>query len=184
MWPGTMAINLRNELPCAGPASYWTLLGGALSRKRSWLALITFCATAAMVVALALTVLLASVTVAFAVARTIRSASTSKPIAASKEDLSPGAIEEQPAGTAIDTFSGLVTDDHCGPRHDMGSAKTSAECTLACVRNGAKFSLVDGDKRYTLEGDSQEIEKVSGLRVTVQGSLQGDTITVHSIASQ
>jgi len=154
-----------------------------LSRKRSWFALITFCATAAIVVALALTVLLASVTVAFAVARTVGTASTSQPTTAEAE-LSPTAIEEGAADAVINSFSGLVTDDHCGPRHDMGSGKSSADCARACVRNGARFSLVDGDKNYALDGNSQQLEKVSGLRVTVQGSLQGDTILVRSVEAQ
>jgi hypothetical protein len=182
---GNMAINLRNKTalsarPRSGP------VGGALSRKRSWLALVTFCATSAIVVALALTVLLASVTVAFAVARTVGTAAASQPqpATASQGDLSPSAIEEEPVNLAIDSFSGLVTDDHCGPRHDMGSGKSSADCARACVRNGAKFSLVDGDKNYALDGNSQDLERVSGLRVTVQGSLQGNTIIVHSVAAQ
>ena len=137
-----------------------------------------------MIVALAFTVLLASVTVAFAVARTVGAASPSHPATAPQGELSPTAIEEEPANSIIDSFSGLVTDDHCGPRHDMGSGKSSADCARACVRNGAKFSLVDGDKNYSLDGDSQDLEKVSGLRVTLKGSLQGDTITVHSVAAQ
>jgi len=81
------------------------------------------------------------------------------------------------------TFTGLVTDDHCGARHDMGSGKSPAECAKACVRNGAKYALVDGEKTYTLQGNSDELARASGRRVSLSGSLQGNTIQVRSIAS-
>jgi hypothetical protein len=88
-------------------------------------------------------------------------------------------------GTAADgeTFSGLLTDDHCGARHDMGSNKSPAECARACVRNGAKYALVAGDKSYTLKGNAEDFSRQSGQRVTLLGSLEGKIIQVSSIPS-
>jgi hypothetical protein len=83
-----------------------------------------------------------------------------------------------------ETFAGLITDDHCGARHDMGSNKNPAECARACVRNGAKYALVNGDKSYALAGNAQELSRRSGQRVTLTGSLEGNTIQVRSIAAE
>jgi hypothetical protein len=146
-----------------------------------WFALVMFCATTTLVVALGMAIFFASGTVAFAVAHTVA------PLAEDSARISPEAMNESAdhkVPTARDeNFTGLITDDHCGARHDMGSDKSPAECANACVRNGAKFALVDGDKTYTLEGNTEELGRVSGRRVTLQGSLQGGTIQVRSIAS-
>jgi hypothetical protein len=148
-------------------------------RNRSWVALITFCATTALIVALGMAVLFASASVAFAVAREISSPEGPAPIGADAANEPP---EQQSEDVQAQTFNGLVTDDHCGARHDMGSDKSPAECARACVRNGAKYALVDGDKSYGLEGNGEDIGRVSGLRVTLVGLLRGNTIEVSSIA--
>jgi hypothetical protein len=150
-------------------------------KNHSCFALVTFCATTALVLALAMAIVFASATVAFAVAHTVSRLGNDGAKA------SPAAVDEpsdQDAPPASDTnFTGLVTDDHCGARHDMGSDKSPAECANACVHNGAKYVLVDGEKTYTLQGNIQEFATVSGRRVTLSGSLEGDTIQVRSIAS-
>lgn len=148
--------------------------------NRSWLALVTFCATTAVIVALGVAAFFASVTVAFAVVRTV------SPVV--DEKLTTEAIDDavliQEASTPGETFSGLVTDDHCGARHDMGSDKSPSECAKACVHNGAKYALVDGDKTYALQGNSDALSRAAGLRVTVVGWLAGNTIQVSSIAAE
>lgn len=151
-----------------------------MTNNRPGFALITFCATIAGVVALGVAAFFASVTVAFAVARTVSPVVDEKVMA----EVADSPALSQEASTASDTFSGLVTDDHCGARHDMGSDKSPSECAKSCVHNGAKYALVDGDKTYTLEGNSDELARAAGLRVTVVGSLEGDTIQVSSIAAE
>lgn len=77
-------------------------------------------------------------------------------------------------------LSGVVSDTMCGAKHMMqGSA---ADCTRACVSKGAKFALVVGEKIYTLSGHESELDKVAGQRVTITGTVEGDTITVSSVA--
>ena len=151
-----------------------------MKKNRSWFALVTFCATTAVVVALGMAIFFASVTVAFAVARTI------SPVVGNQLNdvaVNRPTAKEEPSAVA-ETFSGLVTDDHCGARHDMGSDKSPSECAKACVRNGAKYTLVDGDVRYALEGNSEDLSRAAGLRVTIVGSLAGDTIQISSINAQ
>ena len=152
-----------------------------MQNTRSWLVLVSFCATTAVVVALGMAIFFAGVTLAFAVVRTVAPAAVGDQL--KLEAVNGSAAEEEPPA-AGEAFSGLVTDDRCGARHDMGSDKSPSECAKACVRNGAKYALVDGDRTYTLEGDAEQLGKVAGLRVTVVGSLDGDTIQVSSIAAQ
>jgi hypothetical protein len=169
LYSGNVAMNLRTKV---------TVLWEGAVKHRSWLALVTFCATTAVVVALGMAIFFASVTVAFAVARTV-----SPEIG---EQLARETVNEMPQQVPAtgESFTGVVTDDHCGARHDMGSDKSPSECAKACVHNGAKYALVDGDKMYALEGNPEDLARAAGLRVTVVGSLQGDTIQVSSVTAQ
>jgi hypothetical protein len=38
----------------------------------------------------------------------------------------------------------------------MDSGKNTMECTKMCVRNGSRYVLVEGDKRYELAGTDSE----------------------------
>jgi hypothetical protein len=132
-------------------------------QDRSWLALITFCAATAFIAALGLAILFTSATVAFAVARSF------DPI----HDAAADAASPQ-------SYQGVISDAHCGGRHIMKD-KSPAECTRLCRQKGSEYTLVDGDKAYTLDGNSAEIGPLAGERVTVSGTLQGSTIKVSSI---
>ena len=145
----------------------------------SWFALVSFCAATAIVAALGVAIFFASVTVAFAVARTVSPVVDNQ----RQEAVNESAAQEE-RSTVGEAFRGLVTDDRCGARHDMGSDKSPAECAKACVHNGAKYALVDGDTTYTLEGNGEELSRAAGLRAKVVGSLNGDTIQVSSITAQ
>jgi len=139
-------------------------------QNRSWFALITFCATTALVAALGLALLFASATVAYAVAHSLQAPAT------------PPAADQSPPATQ--KISGMITDSKCGAKHAKGSRKSPAECTRACVRGGAKYTLVDGDKIYTLDGKEEQLERVAGERATIEGTLDGSTIKVVSVSSQ
>jgi hypothetical protein len=146
--------------------------------KRSSFALLSFCMTTVLVVALAMALLFASVTLAFALARTLSPAIGNDTKAAAASAAEGGQTSN---AAAAQTFTGLITDDHCRARHDMGSDKSPSECANACVQNGAKYALVDGDKSYALAGDAAELARASGRRVTLNGSLEGNTIQVTSL---
>jgi len=136
--------------------------------NRRWFGLITFCVTPALVVALGLALLFAGVAVAFAVS------DGGKPVAAAAQAAySP----------RIRVFSGLITDDHCAARHEMDSGMNPAECTKMCVRNGSRYALVEGDKRYALEGSKSQLDGLAGQRANIAGTLDGNTIKVTSTGS-
>jgi len=147
--------------------------------KRSSFALLSFCMTTVLVVALAMALLFASVTLTFALARTL-SPVIDKSTEADSGVAAAATAQASPVAN-LQSFVGLITDDHCGARHDMGSDKSPSECANACVHNGAKYALVDGDKSYALAGDVAELARASGRRVTLNGSLEGDTIQVTSL---
>jgi len=70
----------------------------------------------------------------------------------------------------------------CGAKHMMKN-KTPPECTRECVKNGSDYALVAGEKVYVLKGDHTEIDKLAGKRATVKGSVNGDIVTVKSLAA-
>jgi hypothetical protein len=78
-------------------------------------------------------------------------------------------------------FSGVLTDSICGARHDRNLDKSPAECVRYCVRNGASYVLVNGDKRYEIGGSRGQLSKFAGQRVTIEGALDGDAISAFSI---
>ena len=82
----------------------------------------------------------------------------------------------------IKTLTGVVSDSMCGAKH-MAKNKTPAECTRECVKAGSGYALVAGKKVYVLKGDQADIDKLAGKRATVKGSMNGNIVTVESIAA-
>jgi len=82
------------------------------------------------------------------------------------------------------TFAGMITDSRCTARHSMKSNKTSAECARACVRDGSRYVLVDGEEIHALAGDPSLLDRLAGVRVEVVGMLEGDTIRIKSVTAR
>jgi hypothetical protein len=82
------------------------------------------------------------------------------------------------------TFTGEVGDAMCGVKHMQG---TPAECTRTCVAQGSKYALVIGDKIYKLDTSDKKIldllNQQAGQKVTVTGTLDGDSIEVSTAAA-
>ena len=66
-------------------------------------------------------------------------------------------------------------------------AGDDAACTRTCVKQGSKYTLVVGDKVYTLEtADKSALDKLNelaGSSAKVTGDVKGDTIAVKSVAA-
>jgi hypothetical protein len=139
-------------------------------RNRTWFSLLSYCVLMALAAALVFAIIIAGGSVALA----------SHQNAASDEgkDVSPAT----PAPQAGTTFTGMITDSHCGARHMRRSNMTSAECARACFRKGASYVLIDGNRRYTLIGGEGSLDKLIGERAKVTGTLQDDAIVVDSAA--
>ena len=80
------------------------------------------------------------------------------------------------------SLTGVVTDSMCGAAH-MAKDKTPAECTQVCVKDGMKYALAVEKKVYTLEGHEAELAKLTGQKVTVKGTLKGDTLSIQEVAA-
>lgn len=146
-----------------------------MEHRRSWISLLGYCLAVVAAAAIVFAIIIAGASVALA---SHQSATGD----ASADDSRPAAplSEAHPAAT---TFSGMITDSHCGARHMRNSRQNAAECARACFRRGASYVLVDGDRRYTLVGGEGTLSKLAGERANVTGTRQGDTILVDAAVS-
>ncbi|HXM22899.1 MAG TPA: hypothetical protein VN948_16690 [Terriglobales bacterium] len=134
---------------------------------RSWLKLLAFFAVATLASSLVFAAVLAGVTVA---------------VAGGEPPQIPDNQQVDPAVPGH-AFSGLITDAHCGARH-TDSERSASECARMCVRNGSRYILVDGDRKYELAGNQSQFGELAGQGVSLTGVLSGDTIKVSSASSQ
>jgi hypothetical protein len=160
----------KGERPFASSENRRSIL--MKSQPRSWFRLLAFCSLAAAAVALVFATLLASATVAFAFGRSFNAPANTSGVAK--------AVESSTAPER--TFSGVVTDSFCGARHARHFNLSPADCTRFCVHNGAKYVLVDGEKKYALEGDAAQLSKLAGQRITFKGALEGDAVSFSALS--
>ena len=80
---------------------------------------------------------------------------------------------------ADQSWTGTISDSMCGASHGTTPAKA---CTTGCVKKGAKYVVVVGDKVYSIANqDAPGLAKYAGDSVKVTGSMSGDSITVSKI---
>lgn len=91
------------------------------------------------------------------------------------------------ASAAPQTLTGQISDSMCGKSHaamgEMG--KNPKECTAGCVKTGAKYVFVSGDKIYEIKNQSfAAVPANAGGTVQLTGDVDkdGKTITVTKIA--
>jgi hypothetical protein len=103
------------------------------------------------------------------------------------------------AAGAVQTWTGFISDSHCGAMHradiEHGGKITARECVIGregdaglpgCVseKNGAKFVVVVGDKVYQIANQNmKELRTFAAENVKVTGTLNGDTITATTIVA-
>jgi len=78
------------------------------------------------------------------------------------------------------SWTGTISDSMCGASHGRTPAKA---CTTGCVKKGAKYVIVVGDKVYSIANqDNPGLAKFAGDNVKVTGTMDGTAITVAKIA--
>jgi hypothetical protein len=85
------------------------------------------------------------------------------------------------AAQSPQTFTGTITDDMCmrADHSQMKMGPTDADCVKACVAShGASYVLFDGKAVYALS-DQQSPEKFAAQKVTIVGTLDARTKTIH-----
>jgi hypothetical protein len=77
------------------------------------------------------------------------------------------------------SWTGYIADSKCG----AGAANDNArECTLKCVKAGAKYVFVnDSDKKIYVIDDQSKVAEHAGHHVTVKGIADGGTLKLTSI---
>src|SRR6266849_4474930 len=135
-----------------------------MTRNRLWLEIVMLSASAALLLGFGLATVGASAAFGFADDQTSQTVQVDKY-----------------QGSAAQKFSGVVTDSMCAAKHDTSMNQSAAGCTLVCLKKGAKFALIDGEKAYLLSGGDEYLNKLAGERVVVSGMLEGDTIKVRSV---
>ena len=168
-----------------------------MKHNRSWISLISFCLMTAIGAALVFAIIVAGGSVALASHQSASAEELQEDAAVPQNvaELQNNAVTPQhsdlqdqaPAGpqhSDLSSYSGLITDSHCGARHQRHSKMTPEDCARACIRNGATYVLVNGQRRYTLSGNEESLNELLGTRATVTGTLEGETISVSSVGPQ
>lgn len=100
--------------------------------------------------------------------------------------LTAGAICFAGSKAPARTFRGEIMDSQCaqmgdhGAGYKMTNTKTPKDCTLACVKAGGKFVLYNAARKATYQLDDQsKPEEFAGQKVTVRGTYDASTKTIH-----
>ena len=131
--------------------------------NKFWFKTVGLCAGAALVLGLALAIVSSSAVLVFA--------------APQFQDVP---VQHLMAGNP-QTFSGVVTDAHCGAKHATDSSQNASGCTRLCVKSGSSYALVSGETVFALNGDGGFLDRFAGQRVKIWGSLEGSEIRVDSV---
>jgi hypothetical protein len=77
------------------------------------------------------------------------------------------------------SWTGYIADSKCGAK---AAHEGAAECTVKCMKEGAKLVFVDdADKKVYAIADQDKVAAHAGHHVSVKGSVEGDTLTIASI---
>ena len=83
------------------------------------------------------------------------------------------------AWASPDSWTGVVSDSHCGLKHSKASA-AAEKCVEKCVSGGGKYVFVTGGKLYQVE-PQEKFQGLGGKEVTVTGTISGKSITAESV---
>ncbi len=78
---------------------------------------------------------------------------------------------------AAGEMTGWIADSKCAAK---GAKAEHAACAEKCVKGGASPVFVSGDKVLKID-DVSKVQAHVGHKVTINGSVDGDTIKVESV---
>jgi hypothetical protein len=76
-----------------------------------------------------------------------------------------------------ESFTGVVSDAMCAKNPAKASSADHAACADKCIKGGSPAVLIVGSKVYSVS-NPEKISSFAGKKITVDGSLAADTITV------
>src|SRR5215510_3518028 len=127
--------------------------------RRFWIELIALTIGIACIIALCIATL------------SMAAGSTADPQAADPMQPEQTAVTQAPSAKLRDvplqTYEGMISDSRCGAKHEPSIAKNASDCARICVRGGAQFTLINGERTYILDGDKMLLKRVAGRRATI-----------------
>ena len=81
------------------------------------------------------------------------------------------------------TWDGSISDAMCGKDHGKngGTMAKDHDCANKCAAKGS-YVFVSGDKIFKIaDQKSKDLETHAGHKVTVAGTMKGDTITISKV---
>lgn len=76
-------------------------------------------------------------------------------------------------------WTGWITDEHCGAK---GAKAGHKDCALKCYNDGGKLVFYNDADKKLYKIDKQEVAKEHlDHRVTINGTVDGDSIKIESI---
>jgi hypothetical protein len=79
-------------------------------------------------------------------------------------------------------YTGYIVDANCAAKQGAKAASDShAGCAAKCIKGGAAAVLVDADGKIWKIADQDKVKDHAGHKVTISGSMDGDTIKVDSV---
>lgn len=75
-------------------------------------------------------------------------------------------------------FKGVVMDEKCS---GIAAMRTNQECIQKCIKGGSPAVLVTPEGKVYKIANQDKVLASAGRNVTVNGKLDGDTITVASV---
>ncbi len=82
------------------------------------------------------------------------------------------------AYAADGTWTGYISDAHCGAKEDMA---THAACAKKCVKGGEAPVLVVGDKVYAIS-NPKKVANFIGDKVKITGTITDNSISIKKIS--
>jgi hypothetical protein len=79
-----------------------------------------------------------------------------------------------------ETWTGTISDEHCGAKHLDASEKSMA-CAQKCVKGGAAPVFVTSDGKVLKIANADTVTEHVGHKVQLTGELKDDTITVSNV---
>lgn len=76
------------------------------------------------------------------------------------------------------TWTGFISDSHCGAK---GNNEGHAACAKKCVKDGYAPVFVVGEKVYAIS-DPKKVSKYIGEKVTITGTIAGDTVNIEKVS--
>jgi hypothetical protein len=85
-------------------------------------------------------------------------------------------------GALAEDFTGYISDANCAAKQGKKAASEAhAACAQGCIKKGTAAVLVTPEGKVYKLDDQAKVVDHAGHKVTITGSLDGDTIKVDSV---